>query len=460
MVSDLRSFVETLRKDGELIVVKENLSTLYEIPAALKYIGEATGRAVLFNHVEGYSLPIIGNLLGSKKRLASAFGITEERLGEDYLEKKKKTVPPHLVERGPVQEVVINKGVHLSKTLPVLTHHEKDASPYITCAITIAKDPETGMRGMGIHRIQVKDRDTIGIFLASPPLSNFFAKAEAMDRPLEIAVVLGADPVTFFSSVIWAPAGIDKFDLAGGLRKASVPLVKAKSVDLEVPANAEFVMEGKIFPHRRDKEGPFGETTGYYFTYDNPVAKIDLITHRKEPIYHALVPFSTEESILLDLSWELDKRVELQEAFPFVKRVHFANLMGLVTIVQIRKASENDAPAIIKHLFSHPFVKLIIVVDEDVDPYDPKEVEWAVATRMQPDRDVLIQADLPGLMIDPSAGGGRVSREFFSTFVTTTAKMGIDATKPLKDADRYEKIEIPERVKLKIRPIIEAYCHV
>ena len=456
MAHDLKGFIEELKSLGELIDIKEELSTVHEIPGVMRYIDKYAGASVLFNRVAGYDIPIIGNILGKKRRLAIALGVPESEIIGKYLNSKKKPIKPVVVDTGPVKEVEILQDVNITKTMPVLTHHEKDAGPYFTCAVTMAKDPETGIRGMGIHRIQVKDKDTIGIFLASPPLSHFLTKAEEKRVPLEIAIVIGIDPITFFTSVIFAPFGIDKLEIAGGLAGRPVELVKCRTIDLEVPAHAEFVLEGYIIPGERQKEGPFGESTGYYLTYNNPVAKIKAITHRKNPIYHALMPFSSEESILLDFIWELDKMEGLQKSFPFVEKVHLTN-MGLVAIVQIKKERENNGPDILKHLFSHPFIKLIIVVDDDIDPYDLREVEWAVATRVQPDQDVLIQSNLPGLMIDPSTPGGEVSPEFFSTLVPKTSKMGIDATKPLWDYERYEKIDVPEKVKSKIKPIIEKY---
>lgn len=456
MANDLRRFIEKLKSLNDLIVIEEELSTVHEIPGVMKYIDKYSGSAVLFNRVGGYDIPIIGNILGKKRRLAIALGVSESEIVGKYLNSRKKPIKPVVLDTGPVKEVEILKDINITKTMPVLTHHEKDAGPYFTCAVTIAKDPETGIRGMGIHRIQVKDKDTIGIFLASPPLSHFLTKAEAKGVPLEIAIVIGIDPITFFSSVIFAPSGIDKLEIAGGLAGRPVELVKCRTIDLEVPAHAEFVLEGYIIPGERQKEGPFGESTGYYLTYNNPVAKIKAITHRRNPIYHALMPFSSEESILLDFIWELDKMEELQKSFPFVEKVHFTN-MGLVAVVQIKKKGEKDGSDIIQHLFHHPFIKLIIVVDDDIDPYDLKEVEWAIATRVQPDQDILIQSNLPGLIIDPSTSGGEVSPEFFSFLIPKTSKMGIDATKPLGEYERYEKIDVPEKAKSKIKPIIERY---
>ena len=459
MFNDIREFIRRLEDKGELIHIRERLSPKFEIPAFLKYLSKERNVAVFFDDVEDYKISVVGNLLGSKSRLALAMGVSERDVPGKYLSSRKSSVKPIVINDGPVKEVEILKDIDITKTIPVLTHHERDSGPYFTCGITIAKDPETGIRGMGIHRIQVKDKNTIGIFLATPPLSHFLSKAEEKGKPLEIAIVVGNDPLTFFSSVIWAPIGVDKLDIAGGLAGRAVELVKCSTVDMEVPAHSEFVLEGSIIPGERQEEGPFGESTGYYFTYHNPVAKISAITHRKDAIYQALMPFTSEEAVLLDFSWEMDNLKEIQEVNPLVKKIHLLN-MGLMAVVQIRKGSDEDGRQIIGKLFSSPFIKVIIVVDEDVDPYDPQDVSWAISTRVQPDRDVLIRSGMDGMMIDPSTSGGKVSGEFSSTLISKTSKIGIDATKPLREYDRYAKIDIPERVRSKVRPIIEKYLAV
>lgn len=456
MFEDMRGFIEGLEKAGELIRIQEELSPVYEIPGAIRQVDKRMGSAVLFEKVRGFSVPVVGNLLGRRRRLALALGVPEEELAQAYAARKQRPIPPQLVQQGPVQEVVISQNIQISRVIPVLTHHQKDVGPYFTSATTIAKDPVTGIRGMGIHRIQVKGDDTLGIFLATPPLSHFLRKAEERNQPLEIAVAVGLDPITFFSSVIWAPEGVDKFEIAGGLTQRPIELVKARSVDLEVPARAELVLEGSIFPHRREKEGPFGESTGYYFSFDNPVAQIRTITHRSNPIYHALMPFASEESVLIDISWEMDHLKIVQGALPKVRRMHLRNL-GEIALLQIAKDSEGDVAEVFRYLLpSNPFVKVAIVVDTDVDITDPQEVEWAVATRVRPQQDLTVMTDLPGVIIDPSTHGGeRTAGE--SLLITRTSKLGIDATVPLSERERYEKIDIPEAVKARVARIVSQY---
>jgi UbiD family decarboxylase len=167
------------------------------------------------------------------------------------------------------------------------------------------------------------------------------------------------------------------------------------------------------------------------------------------------VPFAGEDGVLLDLGWEMKHLPELQKAYPFVRKVRFTNTL-LVATVQIRKTSDADTRKIIEELWANPFVKIVIVVDDDIDPYDAEGVNWAIATRVQPRRDVVFKEGMPGLPIDPSAGKQKVTGEF-SILANETSKLGIDATKPLGDLDRYEKTDVPDEVKTKIGPIIKRY---
>lgn len=454
MFRDLRDFLLRLEESELLVRVGVELETRYEIPAAVKYISKHTGKVCLFEKVRDYDVPIVSNLLGSRERLALALGCREDEVGTIFTKRKQKPIKPKTVSYGPVQQVVINRDIDIMKVVPVLTHHTKDAGPYMTAAFTIAKDPETGVRGMGLHRIQIKGKDKIGIFIATPPLSLFLAKAEQQGKPLEIAIVSGGDPVTFFTSCSHAPEDIDKLAIASGLAGEAIETVRCQSVDLEVPANAEFVLEGHIIAHRREKEGPFGETTGYYLTYNNPVAQIRVISHRSKPIYHALIPFDRNgEELLSTLNREADALQEIQSILPQVRDLVFRALVELV-IVQIDKKNDDDGLKVIDYALSNLYAKIAVVVDGDVDISDPEEVNWALATRVRPNKDIIVKPDLPGLVIDPSTGEGEVWAERSASFITKTWKVGFDATKPLQELERFERVDQPEEVKERVAKIM------
>lgn len=342
MFRDMRAFIQHLEANSELMRVHQELSPKYEVSAAVKYIARQKGTAVLCEKVTGYQTPLVGNLLGSRKRFAFALGVAQDEVDAAYQGRRQNTIKPQVLSSALVQEVVIDHNVNIIQTIPVLTHHEGDAGPYFTSAFTVAKDPETGMQSAGLHRIQVRGPDTIGILLATPPLSNFLAKAEKQGKPLEVAVVSGADPLTFWSSVISAPEGPDKLEIAGGLAQEPIKVVKCRSVNLCVPAMAEFVLEGYIKPRHRAKEGPFGESTGYPFTFDSPVAQIQAITHRRQPVYHALVPFGPEDELLMCLSLSLDWLAQVRKSFPQVQNLRLTHAAAVV-LVQIDKKQRKTA---------------------------------------------------------------------------------------------------------------------
>lgn len=444
---DLRTFIAELEKLGEIFKVNAELSPSFEIAAALRYLDRRNDKVVLFNKVKGYKVPVVGNLFENYRSIAAAFGVEGvQNVTDTYLKRSAERVTPKILPSGPVKEVVSKSDVDIFKTMPVLTHHERDAGPYFSSAITMARDPETGVRGMGIHRIQVKGKNKIGIFLGTPPLSRFLAVADARSKPLEIAIAIGVDPLTFLASITFAPEGIDKFDLAGGLRGKSVELVKAETVNLEVPRHAEFVLEGQILPGIRETEGPFGESGGAYLTVQNPVATINCICHRSNPVYHALMPFNKENGIITNLVWEATQFGSIKKALPLVQKVHLWGSTGEIAAVQIEKRRENDGREVIQGLFNLlPRAKGIIVVDGDIDILDPTDIEWAVFTRFQVTKNLLTVPAMPGSVLDPSAEGGLTSR------------WGLDATKPLNDIQKYERISPPAWATEKVKSLLGSY---
>ncbi len=452
----LREFIKILEENNEIITVESSLNPKFEVSAFVRLMLErGVNKAFFFKNVQGYDSPIVANVLGSRRRLALAFGVPVENLRSFFAERYKKTLNPEIVKDSPVKEVKVIGDVNILDHMPILTHHEMDAGPYLTCSLVISKDPETGERGVGIHRVQVKSPNKLGVFLATPPLSLFLAKAEKAGKPLPIAIVNGVDPLTLFSSVIWAPQGVDKFAVAGGLRGEPVQLVKCETLDLEVPASSEFVLEGVIKPGVREPEGPFGESTGYYLTFNNPVVEVKAITRKKNPLYQALIPFTTEEDILLSFSWEIENLEKVREEFPSVISVRFFH-MGMFTVVQVKEKVEKSIKDLIQYFMNHPFIKVVVVVNEDVDPSNLNEVIWAISTRSYFERDAIIKGDMPGLMIDPSSRECKSSPELFNMLVTKAEKLGIDATKPPSEAEKFKKIDVPHDVREKVKKVVDA----
>lgn len=446
MAKNLREFIGELEAAKELIRVKDELSSQWEISAAINILKNKYDKAILFERVRGYDVPVVANILGSRKKLAMALGVGEDEYEAAYLERKDKLIKPELREGGLPDEVSINRDVDILKVMPALTHNEKDAGPYLSSSFTVARDPETGMLGMGLHRIQLRNKDEINIWLLSPPLSVFLQKAEAMNQPLEVAVVNGVHPAVFMASVMRASTGVNKFEMAGGLLQRPVEMIKCKTVNLEVPAEAEFVLEGAILSHKKEKDGPFGESSGFYVATESPVAKIRLIRHRKNPIYQALQPFGNEDSALLNFLSGMDLKQDARQKFPFIRDMVFKGLNYMV-IVQIEKTAEDQARQVAEYLLNSPHITVVVTVDKDIDLYSKQELVWAVCTRLRVDTGVHIIKNMPGHpIVDPSHEG-----EFLSS------KLLLDATVPLEIRSCFEKIDTPAAVKIKVGTIIAKY---
>ena len=320
---DLRDFLNSLQKEKELLVVTEPLDPRYEVAALLRLLSEHESYpAALIENVKGYAVPVAGNLFGSKKRAALALETKEEDVAEEYLQRKNTPIPPRMVSQGPVKEVILQKDLALTRILPVLTYHEKDAGQYMTQGVVFLKDPHSKQQTMGIHRIHIKGETLITIAFESKTSNEYLRRAEQENAPLEVAIALGLDPALIMAAVAWFPFG-DKLELAGGLRREPVEMIPAETVDIQIPAQAMFVLEGLIRPHSREPEGPFGESTGYYITLNSPVAEIRSISHQENPVYPVFIPSSLDDGIPLSICWSSEVLASLQKDFPSVIGVNF-----------------------------------------------------------------------------------------------------------------------------------------
>ncbi|MBK6632712.1 MAG: UbiD family decarboxylase [Betaproteobacteria bacterium] len=441
---DLRSFLDGLGAD--LLRLKESVSPRHEVAAVLRQT-QNSGQAVLFEQVAGFpGVRVVGNLLSSRALAARALGTDEAHLIETYVAKSAQGIAPVAAHEVPVQEVVHRQPADVAALLPLMTHHEKDAAPFLTCGMVLARDPVSGMRGMGIHRMMFKGGRRFGILLANPPLSLYLANAEKQGKPLEIAVALGVDPALFLASVVkTGPLGPDKMDIAGSLRGAPVELARALTVDVEVPARAEVIIEGHVLPGVREPEGPFGENTGAYFTNESPVIEVTAVTHRKDYIFPALCPWTTEIDTLLSLAGGAELLGQLKALVRGVVDLELVpGTCSFSAVIAVKGCPPHEVRRLIHlALTLDRRLKVLTVVDDDVDIRDSREVSWALSTRFQPARDTVILDGMEGYIIDPSAGGGG-----------SGSKIGFDATRGAGDA--FEKIEIPAAAVARAKAVLGA----
>lgn len=440
---DLRSFLADLGDD--LLQVEQTLDPVFEIAALLRE-SQFRGQAILCENIKGYpGARVSGNLLTSRKIVARALGCTEDNLAATYMARKEQCIAPiPYTGAAPVQEIVHHQPNDLLSILPVMTHHEQDVAPFITSGVVFARDPETGNRAMGIHRMMVQGGNRLGIFLANPPLSEFLNNAEVMEKPLEIAVALGVEPATLLAAVLRTGSiGNDKLEIAGALRGRPMELVKATSVDVDVPATAEIIIEGRIIPRLREPEGPFGENTGYYFSNTSPVVEVSAITHRSDFIYPGLCPWTTEVDSLLSLAAGTELLWQLRSHIYGVTDLELVTgTCGFTAVIAIKNSKKTVVRRLMQLALSlDQRLKLVTVVDQDVNIRDPREVAWAMATRYQPAYDTVIIDGVEGYVIDPS-----------STTREAGSKIGFDATRG--PGESFNKITIPSKATTRAREIL------
>jgi 2,5-furandicarboxylate decarboxylase 1 len=444
----LREFVDVLKDQGELLSLSEPFDPKYEISTVLSELGKRKAPAILFEKAKGFRLSVIGNLFGTVKRLSLALGIEEDRLLEEMISRLEKRVSPVLVSEDPSTEVSVSgEKVDLLKVLPALTHYSKDSGPYITSGISSARDPETGVTGRGLHRMEVRGKNTLGISLLNPPLADVYAQHMKQGKKMEIATVIGVPPAVFIASIFKVPRGIDKLSVAGGLKEGPVETTMAGTVDVDIPAHGEIIIEGYIDPKDKEQDGTLGESSGYYMAFGkSPTVRVTGFRYRKGALYHAIVPWAREVDSLLYLVHGLDFIPKMRKDVPSLRQIHLVPMtFGSHVIMSIDSGHKGEIRRALALALSFTGVKRAIVVDTDVNPEDGQEVEWALATRFQADRDLIVIPELRGQPIDPSS---RWTGEGF-----LTAKMGLDATRPKKEG--FEKVDVPEEVKRRLSAVLK-----
>ena len=443
----IRDLLDRLNKEGLLLNIEEEFDPKFEVSAVLNILGKEKGSpAVLFNKVKGYEMTVCGNLLNGEKKIALALDTAPESLWEEYKKRLENPIAPVFVDQGPVQDVVLDE-VDIPRTIPVLTYHEKDASPYITQGVTFLKDPETGYVSMGLHRLQVKSKDKLGLYIsvASVTSARILERAEEMGVPVQVAVAMGVEPAILLACYSIGPkVKYDKLHMAGGLGTKPVELVAAKSCGIKVPSNAMFVIEGEIVPGERDIDGPFGEVLGYYISGEGYVINAKLITHQNNPIYTVAQPFSYDDHIDTMMKMQIEMQLRLMIPNLIAIGYHFSSCF---LVISIKKRNPWEAKsALYTCLNMLTITKYVVVVDDDVDPENWEDVGFALAGRCQPEKDIILINDVLGFDLDPSLKDGFL-----------TSKIGIDATKPLTDAEKFEKVTVPLNAMEKAKRVIQNF---
>jgi UbiD family decarboxylase len=440
-MSAFRSYLRALEQAGQLVRVTKAVSPEFEIAAYVRKSSDTDGPAFLFENVSGHpGWTVAAGLYGTMARLPVALGCPLEQVVDRFGQAVRDPVPPRRVREGACKEVVLTGDEVDCTTLPIVTHSELDAGPYVTAGVMLGRDPETGVLGVGLQRMELKGPRRFGVNMpAERRVGRAALKAEDRNERFGVAIVLGAGPHVDLASQAKIPHAHDKLGVAGALAGRPIELVACETVDADVPADAEIVIEGHFLPRTREPEGPFGEVAGTYgLRGDRHVFEVSALTMRRGAIYQtALTGLPTTDNHVQ--AWpavcESIKRLA-QQACPEVVDVHAIGPY-YIAIVSIRKRLAGEARNVILSVLGPtagaPQAKYCIVVDPDVDVRDINQVLWALYTRVQPDHDTLILPPMVGAPLDPSAPVHR-----------HTSKMGFDATVPLGESrDRYRRVIVP-----------------
>ncbi len=469
---DLREFIKRLEKTEQLKRITVEVDAHLEISEITDRVSKRGGPALLFENVRGFSIPVLINALGSRERMLMALGVKDySEISDRILEltdvkspqgllEKIKMIPrladlgrifPKVSRDGPCKEKILREGQFSLRDLPIIKCWPEDGGEYITMPLVFTKNPVTGKRNCGMYRMQVYDEKTTGMHwqIHKHGAQHFRTLRREGGSRLDVAVAIGSDPITVFSAILPLPEDLDEMMIAGFLREKPVEMVRCETIDVEVPANAEIVLEGYVDSSERRTEGPFGDHTGYYSLEDEfPVFHVTCVTHRKRPIYQTtIVGKPPMEDCWMGEAIERIFLPLMQRQFSEVVDYHmpFAGVFHNLMIVSIKKNYPGHARKVMNGIWSLPqamFTKCIVIVDDDTDVRDLNIVAWRVLNNIDPERDIQF-------MLGPVDQLDHASR-----LPNFGSKMGIDATRKWK-SEGFERpwpreLEMSEDVRRRI----------
>ncbi|MBI3076112.1 MAG: UbiD family decarboxylase [Deltaproteobacteria bacterium] len=455
MPQDLRTYLDLIRKHlpEEIYRIRREVDPAFEATAILARLEDRTKYpAVFFDKIKGSKIPLLINSLASYRRLALSLGATEEEVVREWADRESHPLPLKEVKDGPVKEVkLLGKDVDLG-LLPILTHNELDAGPYLTAAVALVKDPETGRQNAGIYRHQLQGKAQLGFMINPAHHANYILlKYAEMGKPTDVALVLGHHPA-FVMAAVSKLAGLGgEMEVAGGLLREPLEVVRGETVDLLVPAWAEIVIEGKVPPGRTQKEGPFGEWPWYYGRErQSAFIEVTAITMRRDAIFLDVNSGHPEHNIMgaLPRMGSLYRRVK--DVVPGTRSVNLPLSGGgrAFCYVSMKKRADGEPKQAAFAVFStETDIKYVFVVDDDINVFNETEVLWAVATRFEADRDLTVMPYCLGAHLNPTAYDYTRLKQG-----TMQTKLIFDATKPAPPAEFPPRTKVPDEVKARVNP--------
>src|SRR6267143_2845758 len=445
MAQDLRSYLDLVkrRKPGDFEIVSKPVDPRFEITAlVVKLEREAKRRPVLlFENVKGTKFPVLTNLHASRPRLAAAMNAAPEATQATYLSAMDKPLIPKVVPSGPVQEVVLEGDRVNLYDLPQIVHHEGDAGAYLTAAISFAKDPTREIWNCAYNRLMIKGRDTTSIHLtAGKHLWEFQRIAESRGEPLPVAFAIGVHPAIALGALAIGSIDEDERAIMGALLREPLELVKCETSDVLAPAHAEMIIEAEILPGARTAEGPFGEFTGYSLgERPREVVNVKAITHRAGAFFQDISVAHLDHMLLSTIPMEANLYRAVRAMVPSVKALRVPSPFTCFISLEQRVVGQAKN-AILAVLGADLYMKRVVVVYQDVNIFDDRQVTWAIATRCQPDRDITIITHARCSVLDPSTKEDGYS-----------AKWGVDATAKPSLAAYTPRHRVPPEVWERLR---------
>ena len=438
-MTDIRTYIDQIKKMGQLSVIKKKVSTKYEIAAITAKVDGAN--AVLFENIKESKLRLVANLVGTRARFASAVSAKESMIHNKVISAIENARKPKTIPNGKFME---NSSKDLS-ILPIVTHFEKESGPFITSSIIYTLNQEKQAQNSSFHRLMPLDRTHFSVrMVEGRHLHRTFVYAKEHGQDLKVAITVGVHPSISIAGAYQAEWGEDELEIANSLLGGKLTLAKLPYSGMKVPSGAEIVMEGKILQDKTHKEWMVEMLRTYDFAREQPVFELEKLYYRNNAIFHDVLAGYSEHRLLMGMPIEAKLNRDVKKTILQSKQVVMTNggCNWLHAVVQISKRKDSDAKKVIENTFAaHRSLKMVTVVDDDIDPSDPVQVEYAMATRFQADKDLVIIEKVRGSSLDPSSDQKNL----------LTAKLGIDATKPLsKRQEGFEIAKIPkDKISLK-----------
>lgn len=436
MQTGIRDFIRQLDEHDALLTVEKEVD-----PRHVSALITSTDKAVWLKNVREYDFPIVGGIVRDADKVALALGCKPNEVAWKLQEASHHLIPTKTVDSAPLKEVII-KGEDVDLTrIPQILQHRKDGGPYIGSGVQFASHPKWG-RDAGMYRHMFRTVNTMGIDFNTPnDIRLFYSEAYEQGKPLELAVAIGLHPIELVAATAPLPTGTFEMELAGALRGESVEMIRCETIDVEVPANAEIVLECEVLPTGwTTDEGRYGEYHGIFGDVkNNPVVRVKAITHRKDAIFHSLI-MPSEVYGLSAGAHEMAALSVLQAAHfhPTAVRAPLGACTSFEILASLDHPKPGEGKSALLALLSIFPVKLAQVFDDDIDIFDDDQVRWAQALRVQADKDVVIVSGAQAKHVDPSVKAFELPRGQ----LPTTAKLGIDATIPTGlTRETYERIQ-------------------